>query len=176
MGKFASAAARFAVILLIPLAGCRPAADPAEMPSEMGRRFLLEQEPSCVLSPAEAREQASSSRRVAVIGRIENGNESPWHEGQAAFVIADPAESAVDDAAHDHAGHDHENCPFCKARADARWLTIVQLVNREGRVLPVDVRRLLGLKQGQLVVVSGRPHVDSLGNLVIAAEGIFVRD
>jgi len=49
-------------------------------------------------------------------------------------------------------------------------------VDEQGQRLPIDARKLLGVKENQLVVVRGRPKIDEFGGLVVSADGIYLRD
>ena len=52
---------------------------------------------------------------------------------------------------------------------------LVQVVNPEGVVVDIDARELLSVKLNQLVVVRGLAEIDSLGNLIVSADGVYVR-
>ena len=80
-------------------------------------------------------------------------------------------------AAHGADGHDHSNCPFCSRGKDStNSLAVVEFVDEQGQRLPIDARKLLGVKENQLVVVRGRPKIDEFGGLVVSADGIYLRD
>ncbi len=132
---------------------------------------------------------AAEPKQVVVVGKI-GGVSEPWDEGRAAFMIADPSDTAQHDAehshdhghahdGHDHDGHDHgaaHSCPFCeRAKEGTRSLAIVQFVDQQGEILPIDARQLFDLEEGQTVVVRGPATIDALGNLVISAEGLYPR-
>lgn len=53
--------------------------------------------------------------------------------------------------------------------------TMVKFLGQDGKVLPVDARKLLGVKEQETVVILGVANRDKTGNVSIAAEGIFVR-
>jgi hypothetical protein len=52
---------------------------------------------------------------------------------------------------------------------------MVNFLGEDGKVLPVDARKLLGLGDEQTVVIRGIANRDRTGNVSITAEGIFVR-
>ena len=52
----------------------------------------------------------------------------------------------------------------------------MRVVDQQGNVVSQDARKLFGLTAGQLVVVRGRAKVDSIGNLVVTADGIYPRE
>ena len=87
-------------------------------------------------------------------------------------------EPVIDEKEHDETPkHDAENCPFSRAKQkkELAGLALIQVVDGGGTILAVDARQLLGLSEGQLVVVHGTGQVDKLGSLVVHARGIFVR-
>jgi hypothetical protein len=88
------------------------------------------------------------------------------------FLLTDPTE-AIDGG--EHVCHD-ENCPFCKGKSGANLSqAIVMLIGDDGRVPPIDARKLLPLAEGQTAVVSGRAEIDEAGRLVVHARGIYLR-
>ena len=52
---------------------------------------------------------------------------------------------------------------------------MVKFLGDDGKVLAVDARELLGVKDESTVVVRGIASRDATGNLSIAADGVFVR-
>ena len=68
------------------------------------------------------------------------------------------------------------DCHFCNKDKSANdSLAVVKILDDDGAVLPVDARELLGVEKNQIVVVQGTGAVDALGNLTIAATGVYVR-
>ncbi len=167
------------MLLLLALgavAGCgvSTATDEANVSPE-GQRYLLADEPEGAVSIVEAKAALGLQDTVVLIGRIAAGDQSPWHNGKAAFLLSDAA-AFVDDSDHHHECHDHSNCKFCGEKTSITdRLAIVQFVDDRGEVLSVDARKLLGVQENDLVVVQGRGEVDSLGNLTLNAAGIYVR-
>lgn len=108
------------------------------------------------------------------------------HDHDAASVDEDEAdEHAHGDVgheghghvAHGARGHDSSNCPFCSREKDSKnLLAVIEFLDEEGKRLSIDARKLLGVKEDQLVIVRGRGKIDSLGYLVISADGICLRD
>jgi hypothetical protein len=41
--------------------------------------------------------------------------------------------------------------------------------------VPIDARNLFNVSEKQMVVVRGQAHVNTLGCLVVAANGIYIR-
>lgn len=176
------------------LCGCagRAESTPAQVKvehAELGRQFLLAEEPAGAVSILDYREaQAAIATQtnnaappmetepakdeVALLGRI-GGSKAVWSSQSASFWVSDPAHELT--AASQHVC-DSDNCPFCKAKQGADLShAIVMLTGAEGRVPPHDARKLLPLEEGQLVVVRGRPEINALGQLVIYARGLYVR-
>lgn len=52
---------------------------------------------------------------------------------------------------------------------------MVKFLGGDGKVLTVDSRTLLGVKEQQTLVVKGVANRDNSGNVTIAAEKIYVR-
>ena len=164
-----------AILALVCLAGCQEAVDPAVMKER--DKYLLSEEPTGAIAVGEAREQVTDQQQpIVLIGRIGAGADSTWEPGKAAFVVRDPA--AVLDSHHaDTPGHDPSTCPFCKGEKESEpdMTALVRVVDDAGAVVEIDARKLLPIEEEQLVVVQGTAQVDELGNLVVAAKGIYVR-
>jgi len=80
-------------------------------------------------------------------------------------------------SAHSHPGHNHEDCAFCaRGKSQTDSLAVVEFLDEQGKRLPIDARELLGVKRDQEVVVRGRGKINDLGYLIIAAEGIYIRE
>jgi hypothetical protein len=136
-------------------------------------RLLLAEEPDGAVSVIDAKSAAAANADIVILGRIAAGDMSPWDKGKAAFLVSDAA-AAFDD--HGHGPCQDGNCLFCKDKTSVTdTLAIVQCQDDRGEVLPIDARTLLGVEENQLVVVRGRGSVDELGNLIIAAAGIYIR-
>jgi hypothetical protein len=122
-----------------------------------------------------AAQPAGQEQPLVLVGRVGAGADQTWDPGKAAFVVMDPA---AEIPTHEHgSGHDHDNCPFCQAEQKARTdsTALVKVIDESGAVLAVDARKLFSLVEGQLVVVRGTGSIDGLGNLVVAAQGIYPR-
>ena len=164
--------------------GCQQPVDPAI--TAQREKYLLSEEPTGAVGVLEARglvteqvtaggEGSPALKPVVLLGRIGSGPDSTWDPGVAKFVIRDPAAEMEE---HDHGpGHDPDNCPFCKAKKEKSpdMTALVQVVDSEGQVVEIDARKLLSVDLNQLVVVRGQAQIDSLGNLIVSADGIYVR-
>jgi hypothetical protein len=140
-------------------------------------KYLLSEEPSGAIAVGEAREQMTDQQQpIVLIGRIGAGANSTWEPGKAAFVVRDPAAS-LDSHHAGSSGHDPASCPFCKGEKEGEpdLTALVRVVDDAGAVVEIDARKLLPIEEEQLVVVEGMAQVDELGNLVVAAKGVYVR-
>ena len=157
--------------------GCAQSPDLSEAAlAALRARIALEEEPSGVLpllaavNALQANAGLAGTQEVVVLGRV-GGVKNPCDAAKAVFVMTDPA-ADFDAGAHD-AGCD---CHFCeKAQAAMPKLAIVELVDEHGRAYPVSVQQLADVAPDQMVVVRGRAKLDALGNLSVAASGIYVR-
>jgi hypothetical protein len=140
-------------------------------PNAAGKKYLLTAEPPEAKTVKEVRNEAKNGDLVVILGHI-GGEKKPWVEGRAAFWIVDPS---IKPCPPD------ENCPTpwdccCTAREDiVKAMATIKIVDEQGQSLPVDARELLGVKESQMLVVRGRAKRDEQGNLVVLADGVFVR-
>ena len=143
-------------------------------------KLLLPQEPVDPLTPTAARETLSAKdapkgpQAIVVAGRIGAKGMEPFLENKASFVLQ---EIPADDHAG-KAGHDADNCPFCKKRSANAPRVAVQFLGEDGKVLPVDARKLFGIQKGQEVVVSGKALFDpklAIPVIQLTADAIHVR-
>lgn len=171
MVRWPSCALLIASLLVVCGCNARPGAPLAEH-QELGKRFLLAEEPADAVGIIDYREAKEAAAEVSLVGRIGGGNPT-WSSESASFLLSDPAQQF--EAENTHVCKD-DNCPFCKGKkGEDRSQAIVMLTDAEGRVPPVDARKLLPLEEGQMVVVSGNAEVNELGQLIVHARGIYVR-
>ena len=131
--------------------------------------FRLTSEPVDALEVLDAKEQAKDGESVIVVGRI-GGGIMPWIEGRAAFLLVDTRVQA----SCEYGEQCKMGCPGC-AKEMLEASTMVKFLDKDGKVLPVDARTLLGVKEQETVVIEGIASRDSAGNLSIAGKGIFIR-
>jgi hypothetical protein len=111
---------------------------------------------------------------VVVAGRIGGQGTSPFGKNEATF-------SMLEIPADDHAakpGHKADDCPFCKKRMANSPIAAVSFAGPDGKVIPLDAQKLLGVAEGQDVVVKGSGFFDpKLGIPVIQinADGLYIR-
>jgi len=161
-------------LYLAVLAGCgQHATAPSPEHAALGQKFLLGEEPAGAVGIIDFRESptASEGADVTLVGRI-GGGKLTWSNQSASFLLSDPSHEI---AAGEHECHS-DNCPFCKGKQSAETAqAIVLLTGDDGKVPPIDARKLLPLEVGQTVVVSGRAEVNAIGQLVVHARGLYVR-
>jgi hypothetical protein len=153
-------------LAVLPIAvGCG-VANTAQQESHQSE-FVLNAEPGGALDVLDVRENAKDGQQVVVLGRI-GGGIKPWFDGRAAFLVTDERVQGCED------GHCGAECAAC-ARELAEASTMVKFLDANQKVVTVDARELLGLKEQQVVVVRGTANRDASGNLSIAATGVYVR-
>jgi hypothetical protein len=99
----------------------------------------------------------------------------PWYPRQASFFMVDSkiAQQFVQHAKH-HGGED--NCVFCRqlAAKNVNAIAVVNLVDAEGKTLPIDLQKLIDLKEKQTVTIHGRARLLAGSLLQIDADGIYL--
>lgn len=121
---------------------------------------------------------------VTIVGQVggmpnpwsETHPDFPWFAGQGSFFLLDSGVAAQFARHAAHHGGDHQ-CAFCKnlAEKNAHAVAVVNLVDADGQIVPIDTRELLSLREGQSVVVQGRAELLGGTMLVIHADGIRVQ-
>jgi hypothetical protein len=133
------------------------------------RNVHLSQEPAGAVEVLDARDEAKDGEPIVLVGRL-GGGLKPWIDGRAAFLLVDTRIlPSCADPEHCEAG-----CPDCSKEMLAAS-AMVKFLGDDGKVLAVDARELLGVKDESTVVVRGIASRDATGNLSIAADGVFVR-
>jgi hypothetical protein len=131
----------------------------------------LASEPAGAEGVKSVRGKAKDNDEVTVVGRV-GGDAKPWVEGAAAFMIVDPEMKPCPE---------DEGCPTpwdycCDLDLLAKMKALVKIVDSQGRTVAVDARKLLGIKELQMVVARGRAKRDEAGNLTVLADGVFVKN
>ncbi|MBM98053.1 MAG: hypothetical protein CMJ77_02925 [Planctomycetaceae bacterium] len=163
----------FLMISLI-FTGCQEPVDPQILAER--EKYLLQEEPDGAVGVLEVREKlAETDQPIVLMGLVGAGSDSTWEPGKAKFVIRD--RSAPVEKHADTPGHDPSTCPFCKAKKEKMpdMTALIQVVDPDGKVVDVDARKLLALKEEQFVVIRGVAEVNTLGHLVVSADGVYVR-
>lgn len=120
---------------------------------------------------------ATEPLELTVTGRISGLNQPTWDPDRAVFMLAD---LSLEKEELGHAGdptHDADGCPFCRAKKqkELTGLAMVQVLDEQGQIPPVDARSLLGLSEGDVICVRGEGALDSLGVLTIRTRAIYVQ-
>jgi hypothetical protein len=136
---------------------------------------LLAEEPAGAISIADAKAKLGPTPQpVVVAGRIGGKGTSPFGRNEATF-------SMLEIPTDDHAakpGHKAEDCPFCKKRTANSPIAAVSFAGTDGRVIAVDAQKLLGVAEGQDVVVRGQGFFDpklGIPLIQINADGLYIR-
>lgn len=145
-------------------------------PTALRGQLVMPAEPAGAITPTAAKEKlAKEPQPVVIAGRIgAKGGMDPFLADRASFVL-------VEIPAEDHAkkpGHDNDNCPFCKKRQANAPMTAVQFIGTDGKVIPIDARKLFGLQKGADVVVRGQGVFDpklAIPVIQLTADGIYLR-
>mgnify|MGYP003335542859 CR=1 FL=1 len=144
-------------------------------PAAVRGQLVLPAEPADAVAPTAAKGKLTTTPQPVVIaGRIGARGMEPFLENKASFWL-------MEIPADDHAkkpGHDNDNCPFCKRRQANTPMTAVQFLGADGKVIPIDARKLFGVTKGADVVVRGQGVFDPklpIPVIQVTADGIFVR-
>lgn len=100
---------------------------------------------------------------MVLIGRI-GGASKPWVEGRAAFAVVDTSIELCKGGV----------CACCKDKV-CNATALVKVIDEYGHAIRTDARRLLNVKENELVVVAGKTKRDDAGNLTILASGVYIR-
>jgi hypothetical protein len=137
-----------------------------------GAQFLLSEEPDGAVGVIEARESVEDGASLVLVGRI-GGSANPWIDGRAAFMLLD---ASMQVAAEGEDCAEGELCTGdCCSTERLACTTLVKVVDASGRVVPVDSRKLLGLKESDMIVVAGRAKKDKSGNFSMLANRLYIR-
>jgi hypothetical protein len=135
------------------------------------------------LASEKNRPGGSTARDVVVVGTVggmpniwpDTHPHFPWYPGQASFFMVDNkiAQQMAGHAKH-HGGHD--DCVFCRqlAAKNANAVAVVNLVDPQGKTLPIDLKQVIDLKEGQTVTIRGKAKLLAGSLLQIDADGIYV--
>ena len=159
----------FPMVIAAALAATGCGRSPAANNQAVDLKYHLADEPADAVEILDAKEQAKDGEAVVVVGRV-GGGMKPWIDGRAAFLLVD---TRILPTCNEGEKCD-ENCPSC-AEAMLSASTMVKFLGTDGKVVPVDARDLLGVKEQQTVVVRGVANRDKAGNVTIAGEKIYVR-
>lgn len=157
------------VIIASAIAATGCGSSPSPGSQVVDAKYHLTDEPADAVEILDVKDQAKDGDAVVVVGRL-GGGVKPWIDGRAAFLLVD---TRILPTCNEGEKCD-ENCPSC-AEAMLSASTMVKFLGDDGKVLPIDARNLLGVKEQQTVVVRGVANRDKAGNVTIAGEKIYVR-
>jgi hypothetical protein len=165
-----------AVLGLLPLlAGCQESDAKAKVDVAKHRsRLILVEEPDGGQGVEDTRDAMPREGEFVVVGRV-GGRPEPWTKGQASFFVADASLILASDGKHDC---DDPSCAYCsksEALAQKKMLALVQFVDEDGQVVPVNAQELFDIKENDMVVVRGTAKIAKDKWLVITANGLYVR-
>lgn len=157
--------------------GCSQAPTPGPTPVSVSATssdnpLLLKSEPSDAQTVITARKSAKDGEAVVVTGRI-GGDVDPWIEGRAAFSIVDQTLVPCNERQGDDCKTPWDYC--CDTDRLPTSRAAVKFVDDQGKTLPTDARQLLGVKELQTVVITGKAKRDEAGNLTVLATGLYVK-
>ncbi|HYO25945.1 MAG TPA: hypothetical protein VEQ85_13465 [Lacipirellulaceae bacterium] len=119
---------------------------------------------------------------VGVVGGVPNPSKQlfadfPFDADHAMLFVADP-EAVAELQEHGHQHAPGEECAFGAAHADdaTGLLAAVSFKDAQGNVLPIDVRTLLGVKEKDTVVITGKAYVAPGDIITVDATGLYVRE
>jgi hypothetical protein len=174
MNRWTRVVVRVAMVVLVSVGTERACLADVDVAAVRGS-VLLAEEPAGAVSIADAKAKLTPTPQpIVVAGRIGGRGTSPFGKNEASF-------SMLEIPTDDHAakpGHKPDDCPFCKKRAANSPIAAVSFAGGDGKVMPVDAQKLLGVAEGQDVVVRGQGFFDpKLGIPVIQinADGLFIR-
>lgn len=156
------------VLAALTTVGCANSSAPSTQVAK-SPEFRLANEPAGAVEVLDAKDQARDGEPIVVVGRL-GGGVNPWVDGRAAFLLVD---SRILPSCEE-GSNCKADCPDC-AKEMVAASAMVKFVGDDGKVLPVDARTLLGVKEQETVVIQGVASRDKTGNVSIAAKGIFVR-
>jgi hypothetical protein len=167
--SFQITAAAFLLFIIPAIGGCGKSIDPQI--AVLRSKILVAQEPSSAITLTEAKDLLTEENDVVLIGKIGSGALDPFEKGKAIFVLSEAPEDHGKDASHDAS-----ECPFCRRKAELAPIAQIEFQNPSGATLPFSVPELLGLKNGQIVVVHGKGKYDKESDmLLIQADQLFVK-
>jgi hypothetical protein len=156
---------------VLGLCGCnREDASRTTVQKAPNNAYLATSEPTGAMDVGNARTSVEDRQAVVLVGRI-GGSAKPFVDDIAAFTIVDTEVPPCAEA---------EGCPtpwdYCCTQDLVKTnIAMVKVVDAAGNPVAQDARRLLGVKELDLVVVKGTAQRDAEGNLAVKAGQVFVK-
>lgn len=134
-------------------------------------KYVTQSEPAGALPVGKARESAKDKEEIVLVGRI-GGSEKPFIDDMAAFTIVDPKVPYCSP---------EEGCPTpwdycCEQNQVKNNIAMVKVTDGQKKTVTTDARKLLGVKELNMVVVKGEARRDADGNLSVLAEQVFIKE
>lgn len=145
------------------------AADQATQEMALPSDLFRDNAPADAVSVTEARAEAEAGERITLTGYI-GGRVEPFTEGRAIFLLAD-SENAP--ACTDECSTPWDACCTSSDQIAANSATI-QVVDAEGKLLPVTLKGKKGLEPGATVTVAGTIQEANDAVLIISADTLAV--
>lgn len=176
------AATSFAVAALALLASCGDTADSPESsdstqsptPAPEIAAVLMDEAPEGARPVLEVRKDAEPGDEVTVSGKIA-GTISPFTDGYATFVFADPTLKTCDLVPDDECPTPWDAC--CETAENIQKARlVVQVVGEDGRPVAASLEGVAGLSELDELIVTGTVAEGSTAeNLIVNADGIHLR-
>jgi len=139
----------------------------ADKPDVDGSKYVLAEKPEGAIGVREARENTKDGDEVVIVGRV-GGSKDPWIEGRAAFQVADESLRPCNEIPGDKCPYPWDYCcdPDLK-----ECVTLVTIVDDQGKAVKSGAKELFELKELDTVVVTGKVKSDDAGGFEILATG-----
>lgn len=157
-------------LLIVGVAGCGESNKPG---GDVRSQFLLSESPgkSDLISRIRTKLKADDGPKqlkVVLSGAAYAGKDmEPWEEGKTAFML-----TVMGD--HGESAHDPHECKYCSDHIED-YMVFAQF-KVDGKVPDIDSRVAFGLKEKQMVTVTGQASLDEDGLVKIDAAGLFLED
>lgn len=173
MRTYRNAATFLFFVAISSIAGCSAT---NTGPAAAGKAFLLSAEPENAEGIVSLKSGLitglNTGDQSVLVGRVGGGENETWDPDQAVFLVRD-LDLVIEK--HDH-GDNHDNCKFCQAAKakELESMALVRIVDESGKVIAMDARQLLGLKEEHIIVAEGDGAIED-GTFVFDAKKIFIR-
>jgi len=133
-------------------------------------QFVLKDNPEGTISISEAITH-SGGDEILIMAQVGGGKGDTFDNKVASFLVSE----APDKEHLGKPGHDPDGCPFCKQKLANAPTVTVGFETNDGKAIPVDARKLFGIKKGDVVVIKGKgSYEESTKMLTLNATGMHV--
>ncbi|MCP3903925.1 MAG: hypothetical protein GY715_09855 [Planctomycetes bacterium] len=167
------------IACVFALSGCSdssaPAPPAASASGAIPASLFAATAPSDIQPLLKTKEKAQAGDRVVFEARV-GGRVKPFIENRAVFFVTDSSVPSCDELHGDACKTPWDYC--CEPREDLlRAMATVQVVDGDGQPLKASIAEGHGLTPLRTVVVTGTvDHVDEVGNFVVNAESIHLKE